>query len=274
MQHSRKFEENYEMKPRHFRPSFIEPGSIDASDWDIAGGEFNQQEEEKEEKLNYLDGEIERFNEELNTIHRYKYHIDNGDRKLIKELAGYEQERREKIEKQRQEVEKMKKIFAEKKAGKEMDGVQETELVIQKLIDLVHSGGITENKPGENGWELERKWNKRYDYNKNDSQIELKIIFPETLGVRVEIATYSGPILPYEKREEGRIDIGELVGFTLKEGKIYDWNKSEVKRSFQWGYPDYSSSVEPFGQFEQSDFDNTRNVVSELYSDLNSLSSK
>lgn len=273
-QASRSFTENYEMKPLGPRPSWVEPGGLDASDWDIAEGEYNQWPEEKEEELDYLDGELRRLEGEYATIRNYRGRIGEGDTILIEELAGYEKERREKLEKRKQEIEEMERIYAEKKAGKEMDGVLETESVLRKLIDLVQSGSVPEDKPGNNGWELARKWNNNmHDYIKNHFQIEFRLKFAEATGVHVEIKTYPGPILPYEKREKGRVDIGESIDFTLKEGKIYDWNKTKAERSYQWGYPDRRRG--PSDElFDQSDFDSARNVISELYSDLESLSSK
>jgi hypothetical protein len=270
---SLKFEKSYQMESPGARPSNIEPGSMDASDWDSAEAEYNQSPDEQVKTINHLGDELQRLEGELGTITIYRGRVKEGDAELIEELSGYEKERREKLEKEKQETERMEKDYVERKAGKEMNGVPETEAVLKKLISLVETGSIPEDKPGKNGWELTRKWNnKMHDYIKNDFQIELRLKFADATGVHVDMTTYPGPILPVEKREKGRMDIGESVDFRLGDGKIYDWNKCKMVRSFQYGYPN-RSSISSDESFTQSDLDSARNVISELYSDIESLSS-
>jgi len=270
---SRKLTLSHDSRHSASRPSYVEAGSTDASDWDLVEGEEAQWPEERDEKLEYLSGEQQRLDDELTTIEDYRERVEDGDLSLITELSEKEKIRLEELQKQREKREKMEQVFAEKRAGKEMVGTQETGAVLQKLVDLVKSNDIPENKPSENGWELARNFGDVHIYDKNDSQIEFRLSLTQNDGFKIDITTFPGPILPYEKREKGRVDVGHSTSFSLRENKIYNWNKCKAERSYKYGYPDRHLIGSEQEEFDKSDFDSARNVISELYSDMEVLAS-
>lgn len=267
---SLRFNENYKPKPPH-RPGNIEYGSLDYSDWEAEDAEYNQWPEEQEQSISFWEGEMGKLEEELNTINESREEINDENVGLMNELAGKERERREKIEIKRKETGESERIAKEKSDGREMNGVSEAESVLKRIISI--GANVSEDEKGKNSWELGRAWDDKHIYNKNNHQVDVTLNFSPEKGVAVRIDTFLEPVTPYEKRAKGQVDVGVKVSFTLKDGKIYNWDKGRPQRSYQWGYPELWGGT--FGEdFEQSDLDNARKVLSELYSDLESLASK
>lgn len=268
---SRHHTENYKMKHPGARPSWIESGGMDESDYEMELAEYNQWPDEQEDTLNYLDNKFRKLDSELITIDEYRDRLEDNDLPLIEELAEKEKGRREKIEIKQKRAEEFERVRTLKREGTEMNGVSEAESVLQKIIKL--GSETAENEKGKSGWELRRAWDDKQIYDKNNCQVEVTLEFSDDIGVAVRINTFLEPITPFAKRIKNQVDNGIALDFTLKEGKIYNWDKGRVKRSYQYGYPE-SQHFSAGESFEQTDFDNARKVLSELYSGLESLTSR
>jgi len=94
---SLRFYETYQPKPAS-RPSNVEPGSMDASDWDIAEAEFDNWPEEQNEMIELYEGERDDLNRQLEDLGDEKGGVKDGNQELIEKYSQLEKARREKEE--------------------------------------------------------------------------------------------------------------------------------------------------------------------------------
>lgn len=95
------FYENYKSPPTASRPSYIEAGSMDASDWDVAEMEDEQFENDRDGIIENLKDEIEDLRDEFHNWDEDKEIIAKGDEdamQMIKAHSALERTRREKLE--------------------------------------------------------------------------------------------------------------------------------------------------------------------------------
>lgn len=99
---SLKFYENYKSSiPTVSRPSYVEAGSMDESDWNIAEMEDEQFENEREDMVENFKSEIEDLRDEFHNWDEDKDIIKDGGQdadQMIKAHSASEKLRREKLE--------------------------------------------------------------------------------------------------------------------------------------------------------------------------------
>ena len=277
-QRSINFNTTYEPKAP-IRPSYIERGSTDASDWNVAEHEYNQWEHDRDDELERLNDKVDSLYDELSTIDGYRQQVAEGDASSIQTFSEKEATRRAKIAEEERKTTEKKRLQEERAAGKEMDGVTEVESQLRQVTNTVRDKRVETYQKGQNGWQvgwhnLKDKYNSRdlFDYDKDGHKVQVRVYSDEGDGFSVQIDDFRNPEQP-EKPTKYPTDYGDSMWFTIKEDKVYHWGKGKMERSYQWGYPDYRRlhSDQPF---EQADFDRAHNLLNELTTDIASLSQK
>jgi len=93
-EHLLHFTETYEPGGGASRPSYVEPGSLDASDWDAA--EWEEQNYDRQGEIDRAEADLEETNVRYNEIRDVENMVDGGDEETIEELANLEMKKREK----------------------------------------------------------------------------------------------------------------------------------------------------------------------------------
>src|SRR3989344_7081614 len=126
-QGSIEFNSTYEPKAP-LRPSHIEPGGMDASDWNVAELEYDQWEYERDDELERLNDRMDSLCDELSTIGGHRQQVAEGDAGLIQTFSQKEAVRRAEIAEEERKATEKKRLEEELASGKEMDGALEVEL--------------------------------------------------------------------------------------------------------------------------------------------------
>lgn len=147
---SERFYTTYKPKPPGPRPSWVESGSMDASDWDMEEAEYHQWPEEQEEMLGHLRDEVEVLMDTSSYLLEYRSRVEAGDPHTIAELAARERARLATLEKE-------KKRRIEWQQGVKLEGVEEVSVQLQKLEQM---------KPDPKGTNLPEGW--RWQYSSAD----------------------------------------------------------------------------------------------------------
>lgn len=263
------------------RPSYVEPGSMDASDWNVAEGEYNQWPQEQEEELEHLNSRMDDLEDELGTISGYREQVVQGDTALVKIFSEKEAARRAEIAEKERVMAERKRLEEEKVQGKEMEGVVEVEAQLRQVIELAQAKQLPQYKKGEKEWQfgwhnLKDQWNSRdlFDFDRGDHEVMMRIRSDEGEGISVHIDDFRNPQpSPEGQKYKYPADVGESMQFTVKEGKVYQWSKGQTERSWRWGYPEYQGKSSETS-FEQTDFNHTREFLGELASDMKALVSQ
>lgn len=95
---SLRFHQGYKPTPIGPKPSWIESGGMDESDWETERLSSAQYEDEQEEIIDELELRIDDLGHDLDELADNKKLVEGGDEQVIKELANLEKERRAKIE--------------------------------------------------------------------------------------------------------------------------------------------------------------------------------
>lgn len=98
-----RFDENYRPSERRevSRPSYIEPGSMDAYDWDVAELESQDWEENREQTIEDDERKLEELGEEKLRNGGEYMKVTRGDQQLIDKYSKLEIARRAELEEQR-----------------------------------------------------------------------------------------------------------------------------------------------------------------------------
>lgn len=267
---------NYSPKSPGPRPSYVEPGSMDASDWDLAQGEYDQLEEQREGDLNDNEIRKQELYSEMDEIGILREQVLYGDKRIIDELANKERERLADIEDKKRKEEMRQAIFEKKKEGVVLEGVHYLLNQLNNLDEKNRLGEIPNNKTGPNGWVLERYWNdiNRHVYSKDKGLFEVDISTKPVGGsVKVRIDSFSNPLQEYEDGKSRSMDTGSRVEFSLKGDRVHNWYNGFIERTYNWGYPETESKQNPEeDNFDQTDLNLAGGVLEELISDMNSIS--
>lgn len=104
---SLRFNQTYEPR-RASRPSYIEPGSMDANDWDVAELDDEQWEDEKEVSIARDEDAIEDLKDKLAETEELLGKIDAGDASAIEYYSKLETRRRAELEEAKRKLESKK----------------------------------------------------------------------------------------------------------------------------------------------------------------------
>jgi hypothetical protein len=271
---SEEWNRNYTPKAPGPRPSYIESGSLDASDWDIAQGEYDQWEEQQKSDLESLEDRKGELYSELSEIRILRDGVLEGDKEIINKLATKEKERLAEIEEKRRKEDIAQAIFKEKEEGKVLEGVPYLLNRLHELDQKSRLGEIPENKTGPNGWKQHRYYeiNSKQLYSKDKGLIDVEIILDPKGMIKVEIDTFPNPIRENKDMGLNPRDTGSCVSFSLKDDRVHNWYKKVAVRTYTYGPETHYEQDPNKDSFGQSDLNLVGSVLEELVSDMNAVS--
>ncbi len=143
-------------KPPGPTPSWVEPGSMDASDWENERLAYDQWPEDHEEYIEYWENEVLKLNDELEGIRSDIELVNTGSSALIDRYAMLEIERIVRADESRRrresQDEEFKREDEQSKGEKEMDGASDVENDLKQIANLLREGVIPRSKKGTRGW--------------------------------------------------------------------------------------------------------------------------
>lgn len=261
------------------RPSYVEPGSMDASDWNVAELEYAQWDDEREEELERLDDKVDGLHDQLSAISDHRQAVAEGTNKtLIATLAAKEIERREKIAEVERQAEERRRIEEELSKGREVEGAVELEKELVTVASVSRGGTVKQYQRGPAGWQVgwrapKDNMNPRdlFDFDKDNHTVMVRVYSDEGNGMSVEIDDFTHPE-PADTPRKYQVDYGNSYWLTVKDGKVYNWGRGRMERAYQYGYPDYHRSRSETEVFGQREFSEVKSIVDELATDLTALS--
>lgn len=157
-ENSRRFHETYNPKSPGAKPSWIEPGGMDESDWENEVGASSQYDDERDEFVSYWEKEIKRLQNEKGKLNVDFSKVSKGDPALIEIYSRLEKERREKIEAEAKRKEELEKRAEEERDEREMDGASE---IYDGLLDIFNMSNQLKKSKAPKGWYIGTKENDR-----------------------------------------------------------------------------------------------------------------
>jgi len=156
---SLKFNRNYERIPIPPKPSWIETGGLDESDWENERLADEQDEDGREEVIEGLSFKVNQLRDELGDLTYSRVRVGEGDQDLINQLASLEKQRLAKIEEKA-------RIMRERSEGIEAEGGGAVVATIEELLELSDQGKIPYGRNGSGGWQLGSREKQGYSYDR------------------------------------------------------------------------------------------------------------
>lgn len=248
-----------------------EAGGSDHTDWMIANAEYREWPQRQQEEIRELEDIIDfRTYAELNYIGYEQDQIKEGADEaaiLIEEYSELERQRRQKEAARKQEEE----AWDATKTGKEMDGAHNVENQLKEIVGMARLERVPRHKEGNNGWRFihhtakeegdNREW---FNFHRHSPYGQITIVSGFDDGLRVEVVDFSNP---QKTEQKPKSDFGDSMSFTVKDGKVFEYQRGKQERSYEYGYATYIGSKRS-PVFEQEDMDKVRKLTTSLSSDM------
>ncbi|MCL4359747.1 hypothetical protein M1555_00630 [Patescibacteria group bacterium] len=275
---SRQFVSTYKSEPV-IRPSNVEVGSMDDSDWTVAELEHEQWPEEQEAQLEQLDERLDELYDQQSTIADHRKRINKGDTDLINQFAQLEKDRLKKLEDARKLEEALKQGFV-------FEGVEEVVTNLDHITNVVGNDQVGADSALANGWRLVQHYPRevlRYSstgepYGENPEQFQLYYTPDPEAGDRnvfmrmyVRDTEYELVIEDFRDRQNAdsiygkatKATKGTCLSLSIENGRIFRPWTGTVIEDARWGYPE-THHVEGSYNFTQEHFDQVKTLIASL----------
>lgn len=288
------FVHGYNPQPPGLRPLYIEPGSTDASDWEVAELEHDQWPVEQEEAIERANIDLDSLYDDLARVQDFRSKIVEGDHELVVRFAAAEKKRRFDLAIQQKRAKDQKKAREE---GVEFEGAAEVISKLNELTGAINSGQIPEGAGDPQGWRFSRHFPEErrnlgglpstnpeqflFSFRdrqglKGTSQVFMRVVKPTEDSYELTIDDLQNPIEGQKYEGGPKVPTGVNYSLRLQSTRAFEPHVGGATVNNTYGYAETEHGQGTPGNrfFEQEHFNRVKGLVKDLSSSMKSVTTK